>query len=163
MKLRVFTLRADANGVLDDRVAADFLADKDVLDCSEHFFVHERTPTLVLVVSYREIDHAAGRGEPRKDWRADLDPAGQRLYDELRTWRGRRARRDGLPPYLILNNREMAEVAMRRPGTLTALREVQGVGEAKAGRWGDELLAVVLGCAVAATPEVPGPAREVAP
>jgi len=156
MKLRVFTLRADASGVLDDRAVAEFLADKDVLDLSDHFLVHERTPTLVLVVSYRDADRAGGRGEPRKDWRADLDAAARRLYDELRTWRGRRARRDGLPPYLILNNREMAEVASRRPGSLAALREIPGVGEAKAGRWGEEVLALITGVGTAAADEVAG-------
>ncbi|MBI5209908.1 MAG: HRDC domain-containing protein [Elusimicrobia bacterium] len=43
----------------------------------------------------------------RKDWRAELDEGGKRLYDELRLWRGRRARREGMPPYLILSNREL--------------------------------------------------------
>lgn len=51
---------------------------------------------------------------------------------------------EGITPYVLLTNRQLAEVARRRPTTLTALREVGGIGEAKAGRFGTDLLAVVV-------------------
>jgi ribonuclease D len=95
---------------------------------------------------YRELPDGA-RGAPeaaRKDWRAELDEPGQRIYDELRLWRGRKAKREGMPPYLILNNRELAELAMRKPATLAKLREIDGIGEAKSARWGEEILALLV-------------------
>ena len=53
MKLRVFTLRMNpATGVFDDKEVSEFQLGKDVIDVSEHFLVHERTPTLTLVVRY---------------------------------------------------------------------------------------------------------------
>ena len=112
MKLKIFTVRLDpATGLFDEGELADFQSGKDVIDVSEHFLVHEKTPTLLLVLRYREVpDNGRGaRVSPeaaRKDWRAELDPQGQRIYDELRLWRGRKAKQEGLPPYLILNNRE---------------------------------------------------------
>ncbi|MBM4398610.1 MAG: HRDC domain-containing protein [Deltaproteobacteria bacterium] len=144
MKLKVFTLRMDpATGAFDDRELVEFQAEREILDASEHLVVRDGVPSLALVVRWREAARD-GRGEwPRRDWRGELDPAGQRAYDALRDWRGRVSRRDGLPPYLVLTNRELAEVAARRPASLADLREVQGVGEAKAGRWGEEVLAVL--------------------
>jgi ATP-dependent DNA helicase RecQ len=157
MKLKVFTLRMDpATGVYDDRELVEFQADREVLDASEHLVVRDGIPVLLLVVRWRETDGRAVY--PRKDWRADLDPAGQKAYDTLRGWRGRASKRDGLPPYLILTNRELAEVARLRPTSLAALREVEGVGEAKAGRWGEEMLAVLAGLGEGGREPAPDPA-----
>lgn len=149
MKLKIFTLRLNpATGLFDEGELTSFQLGKDVIDVSEHFLVHEKTPTLLLVLRYRELpDNGGGaRQSPetaRKDWRAELDVPGQRVYDEFRLWRGRKAKHEGLPPYLILNNRELAELVMKRPANISQLREIEGVGEAKAKRWGDEMLALL--------------------
>ncbi|MBI5883604.1 MAG: HRDC domain-containing protein [Elusimicrobia bacterium] len=50
-----------------------------------------------------------------------------------------------MPPYLILNNRELAGLAMKRSSNTARLREIEGIGEAKSGRWGEEILAVLAG------------------
>ena len=146
MKLKIFTLRLDpATGKFDDRELTEFQMGKDVIELSEHFLVHEKNPTLTLVLRYRELPDAArpSAESPRKDWRAELDADGKRMYDELRLWRGRKAKHEGIPPYLILNNRELAELAMKRPASLTKLREIDGIGEAKSARWGEEMLALL--------------------
>ena len=149
MKLKIFTLRLNpATGIFDEGELTSFQLGKDVIDVSEHFLVHEKTPTLLLVLRYRELPDGGGgaRQSPeavRKDWRAELDAQGQRIYDEFRLWRGRKAKHEGLPPYLILNNRELAEFAMKRPANATQLREIEGIGEAKAKRWGEEMLALL--------------------
>ena len=98
MKLKIFTLRLNpATGLFDEGELASFQLGKDVIDVSEHFLVHEKTPTLLLVLRYRELpDNGGGaRQSPeaaRKDWRAELDASGQRVYDEFRLWRGRKAK-----------------------------------------------------------------------
>ena len=149
MKLKIFTLRLNpATGIFDEGELAGFQLGKDVIEISEHFLVHEKTPTLLLVLRYRDIpDNGGGARQPpeaaRKDWRAELDAQGQRTYDELRLWRSRKAKHDGLPPYLILNNRELAELVMKHPANITQLREIEGIGEAKAKRWGEEMLALL--------------------
>ncbi len=145
MKLKVFTLRMNpTTGNFDDAGLSEFQLGKDVLEASEHLLVHEKTPTLVLVLRYREVpDDRRSPDAARKDWRAELDPAGQRIYDELRLWRGRRAKQEGMPPYLILNNRELAELAMKKPTSLAKLQEIEGIGEAKSQRWGEELLGLL--------------------
>ena len=166
MKVRVFTLRIDPeSGAFDDRALREFQEGRDLIDASEHVVTHGGTPVLAIVVRYTEPASPRSRrpDEERKDWRADLDDVGKVRYDELRLWRGRVAKRDGLPPFLVFSNREMAEVANRAPSTLAALQEVDGVGEAKARRWGEEILAVITACMppVAATePDPVPPAQE---
>jgi len=145
MRLKVFTLRLDpATGRFDDREVDVFQADREILDVSDFKVVHDGQPLWGLLVRWREP--ADGRSQDnisRKDWRGELDGPGQRLYDELRLWRSRVSKRDGLPPYLVLTNREVAEIARRRPATSAALQEIDGVGESKSKRWGEEILAVL--------------------
>ena len=147
VKLKVFTLRMNpSSGTFDDKELSDFQLGKDILEVSEHFLIHEKTPTLVLVLRYRELPDSArppSSEESRKDWRAELDGEGQKIYDELRLWRSRKAKREGMPPHLIFNNRELSELAMKHPETLTQLRQIQGIGEAKSQRWGEEILSLM--------------------
>lgn len=44
---------------------------------------------------------------------------------------------------MLLTNRQFAKISQRRPATLTAPREVDGLGEAKASRFGRELLTLL--------------------
>ena len=52
-----------------------------------------------------------------------------------------------MPPYVLLTNRQLAEIARTRPGSLAALSGINGIGEAKSGKLGADLLAVVAGVA----------------
>jgi hypothetical protein len=134
MKLKILTVRwDDAAGGFDDAELQAFQADKEVIAVDQHFLVHEQRPAWVLLISYREATTAgqAERAEGRtgapggrrssKDWRAELDPVAADRHDALRTWRRDRSAAAGRPPYVLLTNRQMAEVARRSPTTLTGL------------------------------------------
>jgi len=155
MKLKVFTLRLDeTSGAFDDSELQAFLEDKLVLAVHEHFFVHERTPTWALLVSYRAADaKRSARSQParaRRDWRAELPAADHPLFDALRSWRNETARRDGRPAYVLLTNQQVAEIARRRPRTLSALQEVEGIGPARVEALGKQILALVSAAPVSA-------------
>ncbi|MDD2804966.1 MAG: hypothetical protein PHV33_05385 [Elusimicrobiales bacterium] len=61
MKLKIFTLRLNpATGLFDEGELVSFQLGKDVIEISEHFLVHEKTPTLLLVLRYRDIPDNGG-------------------------------------------------------------------------------------------------------
>lgn len=74
-----------------------------------------------------------------------VTPAGQgsSLFEKLRTWRSAEARKQFVPPYLILHDSVLREVAQIRPGTLAALGEIKGIGGSKLTRYGAAVLTVV--------------------
>ncbi len=72
-------------------------------------------------------------------------PADDPCFDALRRWRRDRAERDGVPAYVVFHDSTLAEIASRRPRTLSDLRTVSGVGPAKLDRYGREVLAVLDG------------------
>lgn len=54
MLIRIFTLGFDpATARFNDEPVRDFIADKAVASISDHFFVKDEAPYLVLVVRYR--------------------------------------------------------------------------------------------------------------
>lgn len=123
----------------------------------EHFCQPSGLPHLLLIVHYRPIKEARPLLSPRprpadSGVRAELSEPERELFDRRRAWRNGRAQAEGVPPYVLLTNRQVAAVAHRRPETLAALRKVEGIGEAKSNRFGRELLAVVAHPPPAAAP-----------
>lgn len=54
-----------------------------------------------------------------------------------------RAKTEGVPAYAIFRNTQLAEICKRRPDSLAALREIEGIGDATCGRYGQEVLNLV--------------------
>jgi DNA helicase-2/ATP-dependent DNA helicase PcrA len=67
-------------------------------------------------------------------------------FDALREWRLERAKADEVPAYVVFHNATLAEIAERRPRTLSELAAVPGVGPAKLERYGADVLGVVAAC-----------------
>ena len=100
--------------------------------------------TLHLRRQRRQKSAPAGRrGARRKTGAAppaDVDAA---LYEALRAWRAGQARTQGVPAYVILHDRTLHELAAHQPASLDALLDIPGIGQAKAERYGAELLALL--------------------
>ncbi|MCX7620127.1 MAG: ATP-dependent DNA helicase UvrD2 [Acidimicrobiales bacterium] len=65
------------------------------------------------------------------------------LFEALRSWRAEAARAASVPPYVILHDRTLAEIARARPGDRVSLLDVPGIGPAKANRFGEAILRIV--------------------
>jgi ATP-dependent DNA helicase RecQ len=87
-----------------------------------------------------------GRRRPSRE-AAELDAAGQALFEALRRHRLTVARAEGLAPFIVASDRTLREIAMLRPRTLDELQLAHGVGQHKAERYGAGLLQVVAGAA----------------
>jgi ATP-dependent DNA helicase RecQ len=102
-------------------------------------------------VRFRLEARAGERRNSRPDRKAGpamagLDLAARPLWDALRAWRLEEARRQELPPYVIFHDSTLIEVARRRPGSLTALANIPGVGRSKLERYGSAVIGIVAGC-----------------
>ncbi len=99
---------------------------------------------LQVSVALRAIQAKPARAA-RKGSATGLEvAAGNRLlYDALRAWRRDQAAELSVPPYVIFHDRTLAEIAAARPGTLTALGQCGGVGDAKLERYGPQVLKIV--------------------
>jgi len=62
------------------------------------------------------------------------------LLDQLKAWRLAEARAQGVPAYVILHDRTLAEIARQRPRDVDALGGISGIGARKLERYGSALL-----------------------
>jgi ATP-dependent DNA helicase RecQ len=132
----------------------DQLLSQDLLRVSGH-------PYPVLVVSRAGAEVLKGERDvtlfaipraPRKRARSrtvDLEdpslPIDRPLFERLRDLRRTLARERGVPPYLIFNDRTLAELAAHKPATPEAFRHIKGVGDKKAADLGPAFLACIAG------------------
>ena len=92
----------------------------------------------------RKAATAAGTGgRPAGTDDGGGDPADDALFAGLKEWRSAVARSNGVPAYLVFQDRHLQMIAGRRPRTLGELAACPGVGPAKLERYGDDLLDIV--------------------
>jgi ATP-dependent DNA helicase RecQ len=178
MRVKVVTLSyAPSLGGFDERPLADFVRDKEVLAVREHFFTVHDLPHLACLITYQDVTAAPREASPSgpcspssaprterprgdlPDLVASLPPEDRVLFGTLREWRAARARKEGVPPYVLFTNRELLAVVRARPASLSALGALDGIGAGKVERYGRALLEKVNGTQAAAPP----PAAPAAP
>jgi ATP-dependent DNA helicase RecQ len=71
---------------------------------------------------------------------ADLSEADAPVFERLRAWRAAAAKEQGVPAYVIFHDATLRQIAARSPSTLAELRGVNGVGEAKLAKYGQQIL-----------------------
>lgn len=65
------------------------------------------------------------------------------LYQKLRKWRTETSKSQGVPSYVILQDRSLIQLCKEQPRTLSALHGVVGFGQQKVERYGAEILLLV--------------------
>ncbi|MEV0368402.1 DNA helicase RecQ [Streptomyces sp. NPDC050636] len=90
---------------------------------------------------------AAKSARAAKGKRAPVDLPEEALpvFEALRAWRGRTAKEQGVPAYVIFHDATLREIATARPATTAALGTVNGVGENKLAKYGQQILDVLAG------------------
>ncbi|MDQ3954302.1 MAG: ATP-dependent DNA helicase UvrD2, partial [Actinomycetota bacterium] len=68
------------------------------------------------------------------------EAAGDGLLEELKRWRRKRARSDGVPAYVVFHDATLDEVARRKPQSLDDLADIAGIGPTKLERYGTEVI-----------------------
>ncbi len=82
------------------------------------------------------------RREPHRSVVAEGGSASP-LFEALRAWRLERARADGVPAYVVADNRTLTRVADERPTTESELLAVAGMGRHRVENYGEEMLAII--------------------
>jgi superfamily II DNA helicase RecQ len=150
MQLQFFSVPVRGDRGAQEELNA-FLRSHRVLTVHREFVAQGDNSFWALSVEYMEgavpsgpgADDGRGAKPPKVDYKEVLGPADFALFAKLRDWRKATAEGEGVPVYAVLTNEQLAGIAVKRPDTAARLREIEGVGEAKAGKYGSGVLAVV--------------------
>ena len=173
MRVKILTFRYSTSlGGFDDTPLTELLRERELVAFREHFFHIGGVPHLTCVLELQDAllprDAAqaalevprvrASGGAARSCERGErhgrgsapdpcegLNEEERALFNHIREWRAERARREGVPPYVILTNKQLVAILRKRPDSLTALGHVEGVGPGKLEHYGAALLELLHG------------------
>jgi ATP-dependent DNA helicase RecQ len=74
---------------------------------------------------------------------AELPPEAEPVFERLRAWRTSVAKELGMPPYVIFHDSTLRLIAASPPSTLGELRQINGVGDTKLDKYGQQILDVL--------------------
>jgi RecQ family ATP-dependent DNA helicase len=72
----------------------------------------------------------------------DLTPAELDLEKKLKAWRLEEARKNKFPPYCVIADKTLRAIVLDRPATIEDLLQINGIGPAKAARFGESICSI---------------------
>lgn len=148
MQFAFFSIPADGGAEILDELNL-FLRAHRVVSVQKELTQRDVSPCWRLCVEYIEgpaiSSRDAGRRGARVDYREVLSEEDFAVFVRLREARKELAAVEGVPVYAVCTNEQLAEMARRRPATQVELKEIEGLGDAKAGKYGGAFLRAVQG------------------
>jgi hypothetical protein len=115
MQIQIFRVGANDSAGVEEMNR--FLRGHRVLSVDRHF---ENGVWYFCVCHQSSEPVVPGQAGAKVDYRADLDTATFAMFSRLREARKLLAEKEGLPPYALFTNEQLAEVARRLPRSLGA-------------------------------------------
>ncbi|HOW13366.1 HRDC domain-containing protein [Methanosarcina sp.] len=152
--LKIFTVKySEKSESFPDSAMSGFLADKEILRWESHFFERKGEFFWTVLAEYRnssmpvQVNHGEEKLEKKEEsYKTILNDADWPLFKMLKEWRGEESKKEGVPPYIICNNMQLARISVMRPTSLNALQGIDGIGKAKIEKYGKEILRIVSSC-----------------
>src|SRR4051812_38036502 len=143
MLLRFFTVPVcDGDDVAEE--VNRFLGAHRIVAIDRHFVDDGASSAWALCFTYvRFTNRLPSDRRGKIDYREVLSEADFAVFARLRALHKVLAEREGVPAYALFTNEQLAEMVQRRTRTLAALREINGVGEARVEKYGKEFLGVL--------------------
>jgi superfamily II DNA helicase RecQ len=148
--LKIFTLKyEERTESFNDSVMSNFLADKEILRWESRFFERKNEYFWTVLVEYRlsvisQTEPVRKTEKSRyESYKEMLTENDLPLFNVLREWRAERCKEEGIPPYVICTNLQLAKIAVMRPSSLNALRGIEGIGRSKVEKYGKEILQIL--------------------
>ncbi len=149
MRIEVFHIPLEGNQDALDELN-HFLAEHRVLSVTKEIRELVLGPHWCFCIEYLDRhDSVIPRKDERsnsraKDYREILSPEDFSVYAALRELRKEISLREAIPVYTICTNEQLAKMVETRCTSLAKLKEIPGFGDAKANKYGEEFLKILL-------------------
>ncbi|MFI1195578.1 DNA helicase RecQ [Micromonospora sp. NPDC020750] len=104
-----------------------------------------RRPVPMRREAARPARTRSAKTRPGATAAVELTPAAEPVFERLRAWRAATAKEQGVPAYVVFHDATLRQIAVDPPSTLDDLARVNGVGEAKLARYGEQILVALAG------------------
>jgi superfamily II DNA helicase RecQ len=117
-----------------------FLRSHRIVNIEKKLIDGERGTGWLFLVEYGNETKAGGAqggaAQPKVDYKEVLSAEEFAVYDRLRRLRKEMADKQGLPPYAVFNNEQLAAMVRKKDFTLKDLAALPGVGESRIKQYG---------------------------
>jgi superfamily II DNA helicase RecQ len=100
-----------------------------------------------FAIEYLSGESVNPKSKPSKvaiDYKEVLSPEDFGVYARLREWRKETAVREGVPPYVVFTNEQLAKMVEKRVSVISDLQAMQGVGEARVKKYGAAVINIMV-------------------
>jgi len=151
MQYRFFTIPA-IDAAESEEELNRFLRGRRVVTVDRRLIVEGGTAFWSVCVEYLDGTSASIKGAraPRVDYKEVLSPEDFAVFSRLRDKRKELANAEAMPVYAICTNRQLAEMAQRRVASVADVKKIEGLGDAKGGKYGPAFVEVIGAAANAA-------------
>ena len=114
-----------------------------------HLLLTEKSKEILFgdcPLRIRKIDTARISKNKRKgvELDNDTDIPDKALYEELRKRRNELAAEENVPPFIIMDNKTLMQIAIHQPQTEEAFLQIKGIGKVKTERYAALFIPVIL-------------------
>ncbi len=146
MKLKFFRIDA-LEPEIDQQELDAFCAKHRLVSIDKQFIQQNKFCYWSVCVTYIKASRSSSTSTIKAvnkraqiDYREVLNEVDFATYANLRTLRKEISESEGIPVYAIFSNAQLAEMVTKRMTSLSALGEINGVGEAKLTKYGKHFL-----------------------
>jgi superfamily II DNA helicase RecQ len=163
MPYRVFVIPNRGDAAAEAELNA-FLRSHRVMTADRRWVEQGGDSCWSVCVEYLERAPADGSSPPsgkdraRVDYRQLLGDAGYAMYERMRGLRTELSAQERVPPYLIFNNDQLAQMIQKQARTKSDLAAIAGVGDARVEKYGPRFLELLAKATGPVDPKAAAPA-----
>jgi superfamily II DNA helicase RecQ len=135
MKFKQYAIPA-LGGEVQIEEMNNFIDNHRILNVSEQLIQNGNASFWSYCIRYTGEQTAQEREKNKVDYRTVLDKASFERFSAMRVIRKDLAKKEGLPPYAIFNDLELAELARIENLNEQELKNLKGIGEKKVEKYG---------------------------
>ena len=94
-------------------------------------------------MEYVQQNENDSKSSGKVDYMKVLSPDEFAVFSRLRNLRKELAAKDGVPPFVVFTDEQLASIIRQNPTDLGKLTAVQGIGQAKAEKYGNAVLKIL--------------------
>ena len=113
-----------------------FCLNKRITEAKKHFFRQNGKSYWTVFLEYEHVLEFDGNSN-------GLNESENHLYNKLREWRKEQAEKDGMPPFIIANNKQLVQIIKQAPKSLEALGQIDGIGRKKINKYGKDIIGLI--------------------
>ncbi len=143
MQLKMFVVPVKNTSAAELEMNA-FLRGHRVLSVKKELVADGENSFWTFCVEYLEggpvVVAVPGGRSPKVDYKELLKPEEFEVFLRLREWRKQVAEKEGVPVYVVFSNEQLAAMVRQRVASKAALKEIEGLGDARVEKYGAAVL-----------------------